>query len=344
MTSAAKLTTIYTYPVAMQEWLARMPTPPKGSHEADMKNKLQRDDLLKVVITGVTHQDLACSLEVHKAFQDYLVSKASQYHHAAIASAQFQHVTCVIKCDEKFLLAFMRTKANLTPLELKTCVARTGALEEMVEAEFQLSPSLKMKPELQIRGVMTLFLNTRSAACRTPLSNMKANGGVAADGTLCWKNMTAYTPEFDVDGKITHITHRLGDKIEVSCPFTKDSMARYIWSDWRACFPNSPHKEVKLHLYFKKEKKGPYAHLAAAPDFHFKSKEYDAAVELAFTTWKIAQAAAVAGSLIDTAAHDIKQARDDAASASKRKILDAARTKGAAALKKRRESSDVKFD
>ena len=46
--------------------------------------------------------------------------------------------------------------------ELQAACAKPSAVDELVEAKFNLAPTLRMHPELQIREVFALFLNHRS--------------------------------------------------------------------------------------------------------------------------------------------------------------------------------------
>jgi hypothetical protein len=298
--------------------------------------------LLKVVLAGAVTYDLSGALNVHSAFQDYVKMKATEYHPDAPPAEQFPKVTTLMRCGESFMLAVIQKRGALDIDEVKKALVPDGALEQMVEAEFQIGPSLRMDPRLQIKGVMTRFLDARGLACGNALASIKTKNAIMQNGTINWKSMSAYTAISDpVSHLVTHFVHRLGDKIKVDTHLKSTDKARYVWSDWRSCYPNPPHKDIKINLFFKKDKKGPYAAIAAAPELHLKGKEYNNLVSAAYTLWEADKAQASVGNVTDVAANEIKISRDELSANVKRVRMDAARVKGAAALKKCRGSGDT---
>jgi hypothetical protein len=202
-----------------------------------------------------------------------------------------------------------------------------------------------MTKELQIKAVMTRFLKLRATACGLPLQSIKTNGGLTSTGALTWKLAGAYLLAFDeTTGNLSKIVHRRsGDEATVAqSAFNTNTPLRYNWSEWRACFPNPPLGDTKLHLYFKKAITGPWTPGIIAPEFNLKSKEFALMIKTAYDSWKTDLALVQPGNVIAEAVQDLKKSRDEQNVAVKRTRLSDAREKGMAAMKKRREAADVK--
>ena len=200
-----------------------------------------------------------------------------------------------------------------------------------------------MLPALQIRDVCRRWLAARTGACNKPLAKFKANGGVKDDGTLSWRGPGQYQPVFDGDD-VTGIKFvGNGDTVSVSKGwFDKAKGIRFNWSIWRAFYHDEPLPEVKLHLLFKKDLSGPYK--TTATELHQKSKGYIDTVQAAFDAWKADKDKTGENEEALGTASAVKLARDQAACEAKRKIMTTAREKGKDALKRRRLTSQTKFD
>ena len=281
-------------------------------------------------------------LLVHEAFAEHLRTTEVQYQPDCPPAEQFSNVSVITKVEETFWVQMIVDCTDLSPSDLTSICRRAEALSELVEGVFQINPVLRMSPKLQIRDVMRRFLMARRLACGSPLSTIKKNGGGDSIGAIVWKAVAAYQPTFGEHGRLVKLKHRSGAVVDVDAVYTKDTPLRYAWSDWRACFPNPPMADVKLHLYFKKSATGPWASGAAPELASPKSKKYEELVDVAFSSWKEDTPKVEGSSVIDDAVKEVKAARDGATTERKQRVLAEAREKGMTALKKRRESQDVK--
>jgi hypothetical protein len=189
---------------------------------------------------------------------------------------------------------------------------------------------------------MRRFSMARRLPCGSPLST-KTDGGVVSIGGLVWKAVEARQPTFGEHGRQGKLKHRSGAVVDVDAAHTKDTPLRHAWSDWRACFPNPSMSDVKLHLYFRKSATGPWKSIAAPELSSPKSKKYEELVDIAFNGWKDDKSKVEETSVVDDAVKEVKAARDGATSERRKRVLAEAREKGMVALKKRRESQDVKY-
>jgi hypothetical protein len=309
------------------------------SKDAELKSVFR---LLGQVVSGCVARPDAI-LPVHEAYSEYVRTSESQYQPDCPPAEQFSGLTVISKVEETFLVKMIVSCTDLSPTDLKSICRRAEALSELVEGVFQVGPVVRMSPKLQIRDVMRRFLMARRLACGSPLTNIKKNGGVDSTGGIVWKAVAAYQPIFGEHGRLVKLKHRSGAVVDVDAVFTKDTPLRYAWSDWRACFPNPPMADVKLHLYFKKSATGPWKTTGAPELSSPKSKKYEELVDIAFNSWKDDKSKVEETSVVDDAVKEVKAARDGATSERRKRVLAEAREKGMAALKKRRESQDVKY-
>jgi hypothetical protein len=281
---------------------------------------------------------------VHEAFQDYVKQKDTKFSGVASHEEQFASVSVWGKVDEVFIMETLKAHTDLEDLGWLLVCKHPDAVTQMFEFTFQLAPTLRVLPDLQVKEVMKRFLKARGEALGWPLAKLKELKGVASNGELQWKAVGAYTPTFNSDGHLEKLKHRSGDEVEVSTALGKDSSIRFIWSDWRAMICCPPMPDVKLHVFFKQAKKGPYTKIASAPDLYAKSKFYSDAVDTIFAEWQ-EERNQVRGQVgVSETIMQVKKSRDEAATVLRRTRMEEAREKGTAALKRRREAADVKFD
>ena len=151
-----------------------------------------------------------------------------------------------------------------------------------------------------------------------PPAKLKGLKGIGAPGELQWKTVGAYSPTFNDEGRLTNIKHRSGEDGEVSTTLGKDSAIRFIWSDWRAMICCPPMPDVKLHVFFKKEKKGPYQKLTSAPDVYAISKFYSDAVDTIYAEWQEDRNQVRSAVSVSETIMQVKKSRDEAATVLRR--------------------------
>ena len=129
-------------------------------------------------------------------------------------------------------------------------------------------------------------------------------------------------PTFAYDGRATHVPLRGQDMIEVSQPWTKSTTIRFNFSIWRACVPNAPYPDAKLHVLWKAAKVGPYRLAAPCPEFGVKTKKYHEGCDRIFKEWKALKVAATRLSALGEAARTIVKGREDAQAVKKKDIME----------------------
>ena len=249
--------------------------------------------------------------------------------HSAIAK--------IMGVDEVVLCKLLTDVTDLQQSTLQVFVKKRSDLEVIIEAVFQLPPTLKMLPPLQIIPVFERFMIKHYDDIGSPWDDCVAKGAVnkvtgALNPFLC----PAYTAQFDTGGNLKTLTHRSGDKVDCNCNFTKESKIRNVWSDWRCCWPNPPAPDVKMHVFFKKEKKGPYS--ADNIEYAPKAKHYITAVDTAYHVWRSVKTADQAKDDLVKAVQSGKEARAADARVKAKHKMDSARDVGLEALKKGKQS------
>lgn len=112
---------------------------------------------------------------------------------------------------------------------------------------------------------------------------------------------------------------------------------------WRACVPNPPFPNVKLHVFWKSERLGPYEFAAVCPELSSKTNKNTDDARAAFAQRRGTKAAASAVSAMSEAALTIEKARNEARGAKRQEVMQRAREAGAADLKRKRAAAESKF-
>jgi hypothetical protein len=338
---AAELVASQRYAIVVNDYISSMPLPPSTGDPVRDGETSCKQALLRAVVKGCLH-DSEAILKVHGAYADYNDKVLTQYQFGVPRELQFPGLVVFAKMDEVFLGMAMVQITDLTSDILKKSFSKPQNIEDLFEGLFQLPPSLVMLGPLQIKDVALIFLKKRHICVGQPLQDCVAKMAVKMDGTLDYKKLPSYTPKFDDTGQLVGIRHRNGD--EVACTFnvTRDNPMRYAWSDWRCCWPLDPQPSAKLHLFFKKAKKGPYKNDAGA-EFGQKGKKYIQAVEAAHEVWRAVKDSTSASAELSKAVDDAKVSRASASKAVKSTKMAAARELGQAAIKRRKAENDVVF-
>ena len=330
----------------VKAFVARMPKPPTTGDANLDKDVLAKIGLLARVIQGVLEEPDAATT-VHAEYELWVKTKANQFQDGAAASEQFKELTTIFKCDEEFSILQIIRHTDFTAEDMKKVVTVPGQLDEMQEAAFQLPPTLKMLPPLQIKNVMQRFLKNRGDALGNPLKKAKEKGLLSLQGhatpRLDWKCAPSYTPGFNTEAQcLVSIRFRNGDEVPAS-GFSSSTPVRFPWSDMRACFPNGDLPDVPLHLYFKKAKLGPYAP-SAAVQIVGKCKAYADLAAQSQTEYATAKEEVSITSAVGAVASQVKQDRELKTAEDRRIKMQQAREKGAEALKRRRLSQEVRWE
>ena len=194
MASPVKSTPQEQYANACVTFSARVPAPPTSGNEIDDARSVSNIGLPRTVLKGCL-DDHDAILPVNNAFMEYQRRKLSQYQPNVSPSEQFQKMGAVLSCDELFMINKLVEHSDLQQADLSVILKSPQHFDELLEGAFQLPPLLKMLPALQIKAVMSRFLDARGDAFGRPLSDFKERGGYAG-GKLSWK-FGMYTPCFD---------------------------------------------------------------------------------------------------------------------------------------------------
>ena len=270
-----------TFETQVTNYIDRMPAQPKTGDKNKDGQIESTKRLLQHVVEGCLLKPDAI-LKVHHAFMDFTETEQRQYHPAASRDDQFMSLVPIAKVDDDFILQHILSESDLDKDDLPIVCKASDNIEMLFEASYQLSTSLRMLPELQVKSVIQRFLDARKAQCGNPLKCFKAKGGLGdRSGRLVFKEAGSYVPTYDNMGILTKLRYHGGDEVDVTDGRIKmGTPIRYNFSDWRACFPNPPFADIKLHLFFKAAKKGPHANDLV--EFNQKSKKYAEAAAHAF--------------------------------------------------------------
>ena len=105
----------------------------------------------------------------------------------------------------------------------------------------------------------------------------------------------------------------------------------------------APMPDAKLHLFFKKDKLGPYRD-ATASDFGPKSPNYHEMVQVAFNAWTVEQADETVCSKLSKAVASAQTVREKEVNGKKRSRLEIARSTGVEAIKRKKAQGDIIAD
>ena len=301
----------------IDEWLARMPIPPKSGDPAKDKAMEGTVGLLKLVVAGCLQQTEHI-IEVRRAYQDDVSKVRLMFHPSAPREQQFSELTSFIRVDVDELAQAIAAATDLGPKEIEKLVNSTEKMATVFEAVFQIPPGLKMLPQLQIKQVFRAFLAEQADLVGTPWDACGAKGAVTLRASeLFPEKLPACVPMFTGE-KLAKVKHRTtGDEVACEIPRTKRSVMRNCWSDWRATYPQDPMPEYKLHLLFKKSKTGPYSQIGK--EYGAKCSKYEALVDQVFAKWKLAEDGTVVKSDLKKVAEEGLKERQKLDSA-KRKV------------------------
>ena len=336
--------TAQRYQLVIAEYAGRLPTPPKsGDGVLDSENN-STHTLLQTVIKGCL-EDPRAILKVHQAYVDHRDVTSKQYHVAAPREMQFPSAESFAKLDDVFIAQMLVEHTDLTDAIMEKVVTKPLDVQDLFEGVFQISPTLKMLAPLQIRDVCRNFLALRNAAVGMPYATLVQDGVVnLLDGSLTFKPAPAYTPVFDSTGSLVKIKFRNGDEVKCTFAIKKGGNVpmRYSWSDWRACWPLAPMPDAKLHLFFKKDKLGPYAP-GFGGELNPKNAKYIEMVHTAFTEWTAGQKDEGEGSKLSKAVQKAQVVRDLATKTKLRTRMETARSTGLEAIKAKKARRDEVF-
>jgi hypothetical protein len=318
--------------------IAKVPKPESVGNSKVNTKKLQMQRMLgEVYMKAYADDDLIIAL--NSTASEHIASKAKAFYPDVDLELQFDSLGPILKCDDDFLVAALSKVMDLGDADWKKALATPGVIEEFAEGCFQVSPSLKMLKELQIKGAMSNFLLRRHEQCGRPMCNFKQDGGLTVTG-VTYKDLS-YTPKYDdTTGQMTELKFRNGDTVNVSAMLRKSLPLRYNFSDWRAQIMQPPFEPVKLHVLFKAQGTGPYKDPANC-ELSVKGKLYKDSACKALETFKIDQAAAKGINVAVSAVVAVKEVRKNAESTLKKLKMSEARAKGMEALKRKRAQSDV---
>mmetsp|Transcript_170336 Transcript_170336/g.540989 ORF Transcript_170336/g.540989 Transcript_170336/m.540989 type:complete len:351 (-) Transcript_170336:85-1137(-) len=261
--------------------------PPTGNVEKD-SDSTAKHNILKNMIRGCL-RDQSFILPMLSAYEEHEKKIIQDRAISAKRDEKFQRTSTFGKLDESFAITFVVQRSDLTSKDLSEAVKHDPeTLVELVEFETQLAPSIKMLDKLQVIEVCPPFMAARGDANGVPLRDFKHSGGLLPSGQVNWRR-GAYTLIF-TDKKLTALTFRNGDQVVVGgeSGVNDDWVLIRNCSDWRCAMERKPFPEIKLPLFFEKDKTGPYR---LAKHLSTRAREYSQAVDAAYNAWDAAQKA-----------------------------------------------------
>ena len=175
-----------TFEDTIVRWLGKMPEP-VAADGSSVDRIVTEFALLKKTIKGCMLNSDAI-LPVSKAFDDFEEANRFAYHDSASKDEQFSSAGAFTKViDQTWLLTEIQRNTDLLDVDLLVITKRKTNIDELFEAKYQLSPTLKMLPELQIKQVCRGFLEARAIEVGQPLRDIRARGILGtSDGKLVW--------------------------------------------------------------------------------------------------------------------------------------------------------------
>ena len=223
-------------------------------------------------------------LSKRKAAQVAIVGgQADQF----IGLSENASIKSVCKADEGLLINWVAKRSDMSPAELVgACKKDDETLTRFVVFETGTPLSWKVGEQLHCKPVCIRVLDKLGDQLGGRTNNFKANNGIKGDGSVDWK-FGVYRPELPVGQQDPLVLrHWNGDSVSMpNSGITQAHKLRDNFSDFGASFinPNIPGSGVKVHLFFKKDKTGPYKVMQPS------SKEFKEMIEKEVAAWEQSQ-------------------------------------------------------
>lgn len=257
----------------------------------------------------------------------------------ATSETLMQDLTTFKKIDDPFSLNFIVKAGKIADSStLVACQSKySDTFSELMTFETQMPGTVRMPDALRISPVLLNFCTKQSEDHGNRLAAFVAKGGITPTG-LNWK-FGSYEPRYDENTNLVSIKFINGDEVSVEdSGITSKHVVSDNFNDWSAKFNRPPGAGVKIHLFFKKSKLGPYK----TQQLTSGGKWFQTCVESALTQWEKAKEAATAGALADTAT--ALAALNEGKSQKNKDKAAGARKKAIEALERKRQARTVNFE
>lgn len=263
---------------------ARLPAPARTGDELTDGDAAARHLMLQEMVTILLADD-SHTADLYTRLKQRVDTKVKQ------ADAQhtelFKTFASFRALDSEWAFSYITKHSDLTASDVIAArMKNEDSTAELMTWVTQLPGNLRMTPACQVKPVFSRICDTRRLAVGDRLHHFKQKGGLAADGSVNWKQCGAYTAKFDNAGRLIELRHISGDSIVCSPnAVTNHFVLIDNYSDWQAAFLLRPMPPVKVHMFFKPSGTGPYK----APAMTNTAKPWIALLEQAESDWQSAK-------------------------------------------------------
>ena len=209
----------------------------------------------------------------------------------ASASDRFTDLSTFKSIPKEFQISWVAGRSDMSEEEVVQARARDeDSSAAMMVFGSQLPKTLRFPQEASIKPVMQKILDKASALTGNRLDKFKASGLILADGTADF-SQACYKPVFSANRETLTIAHYNGDIVRVqNHGITSEHRLKDNNHDRASAFVRRPQPPIKLHLFFAKEKTGPFRYKQLTQN----SKEFLSICEQSVEEWEAAKAATTA--------------------------------------------------